>query len=133
VNLTTTPPVDAQSIAVILCPSLVGGCRPDFVVVRPVATVATINSIAVTPANPTTTVGSTLQFKATGTFSDNTTRDMTNFVTWTSSNTVVAIIGPNTSVTPPLVPGQARGLAVGTSTITATSATVSGTTTLTVQ
>ncbi len=133
VDLTKTPPTDAQSIAVSLCPSVSTGCTPDFVVVRPVATVATLSSLAVTPTNPTAGVGSTLQFTATGTFSDKTTRDMTNFVTWTSSNTVVAIIGPNTTVTPPLVPGQARGLAVGTSTISAASAGVSGSTTLTVQ
>lgn len=133
VDLTKTPPTDAQTIAVNLCPSLGGGCAPDFVVVRPVATVATLRSMAVTPANPMIGVGAAQQFTATGTFSDNTTRDMTNFVTWTSSNPVVAIIGPNTTVTPPLAPGQARALAVGTSTITATSAGVSGSTLLTVQ
>ncbi len=124
---------DAQSITVALCPSVSGGCNPDFVVVRPVATVATLSSIAVTPANPSINVGATQPFTATGTFSDRTTRDLTNFVTWTSSNTVVAIIGPNTSVTPPLLPGVASALATGTSTITATSSGVSGTTTLTVK
>ena len=58
---------------------------------------------------------------------------MTNFVAWTSSNTVVAIIGANASVIPPLTPGQARALAIGTSTITAASGGVSASTTLTVQ
>jgi hypothetical protein len=124
---------DAQSITVALCPAVSGGCNPDFVVVRPVATVATLSSIAVTPANPSIGVGATQQFTATGTFSDRTTRDLTSFVTWTSSNTVVAIIGPNNSVTPPLLPGVASALATGTSTITATSGGVSGTTTLTVK
>jgi hypothetical protein len=133
IDLTKTPPTDAQSITVALCPSVSGGCNPDFVVVRPVATVATLSSIAVTPANPSISVGATQQFTATGTFSDRTTRDLTNFVTWTSSNTVVAIIGPNTSVTPPLLPGVASALATGTSTITATSGGISGSTTLTVK
>jgi len=132
VDLTKTPPVDAQAITVNLCPS-VSGCKPDFVVIRPVATVATLRSLVVTPTNPTISVGATEQFTAMGTFSDGTTRDMTNFVTWTSSNTVVAIIGPNTTVTPPLAPGQAQALATGTSTITASSAGVSGSTLLTVQ
>ncbi len=136
---------DAQSITMALCPSVSGGCNPDFVVVRPVATVATLSSIAVTPANPTISVNGPAQncpagagkgeicFVATGTFSDRTTRDLTNFVTWTSSNTVVAIIGPNTSVTPPLAPGVASALATGTATISATSAGITGSTTLTVQ
>jgi hypothetical protein len=123
---------DTQSITVSLCPSVSGGCNPDFVVVRPVATVATLSSITITPDKPTINVGATQQFTATGTFSDKTTRDLTNFVTWTSSNTVVAIIGPNTSVTPPLAPGEASALATGTSTISATSGGVTGSTTLTV-
>jgi hypothetical protein len=134
VDLTKTPLADAQSIAVNLCPSVTGGCNPDFVVVRPVATAATLSSLAVTPATQTLGVGATQQFTATGTFSDKTTRDMTNFVTWTSSNAVVAVIGPTTTVNPPITaPGLARALATGTVTITATSAGVSGSATLTVQ
>ena len=124
---------DAQSIAVSLCPSVTTGCTPDFLVVRPVATVATLSSIAVTPANPSVGVSTTQQFTATGTFSDKTTRDLTNFVVWGSSNTAVAIIGPNTTVTPALNPGQAQALASGTTTISATSAGVTGSTTLTVK
>jgi len=135
IDLTKTPPTDAQSIAVNPCPTVPGGCNPDFVVVRPVATVATLASLVVTPTNPTITgAGATQQFTATGTFSDKTTRDMTNFVTWTSSNTIVAIIGPITTVNPPITtPGLAKALATGTATITASSAGVSGSTTLTVQ
>jgi N-acetylmuramic acid 6-phosphate (MurNAc-6-P) etherase len=72
-------------------------------------------------------------FTATGTFSDKTTRDMTNFVTWSSSNTNVAVIGPTASgVTPVLTPGEAQAKATGTTTITASSAGVSGSTTMTV-
>ncbi len=134
VDLTKTPPTDAQSIAVSLCPSVATGCNPDFLVVRPVATVAALSSLAVTPANPTISVGATQQFTATGTFSDRTTRDMTNFVTWTTSNAVVAVVGPNTSVTPPITtPGLARALATGTTTIAASSAGLSASTTLTVK
>ena len=140
IDLTKTPPADAQSIAVSLCPSVTAGCNPDFVVVRPVATVATLTSLAITapgnatPNAPKLNVGGTQQFKATGTFSDKTTRDMTNFVTWASSNQVVAVIGINTAVTPPLTtPGLARALATGTTTISATSAGVTGSIGLTVQ
>jgi hypothetical protein len=136
IDLTKSPPVDAQSIQVMsLCPSVAAGCTPDFLVVRPVATTVTLSSIAVTPANPSLGVSATQQFTATGTFSDKTTRDMTNFVTWTSSNTLVAVIGPNSNVSPPVgtTPGLAQALATGTTTITASSAGVSGSTTLTVK
>jgi trimeric autotransporter adhesin len=136
VDLTKTPLADAQSIAVSPCPSVPApGCNPDFVLVRPVATVATLTSLAIAPLKPTIVgAGATQQFTATGTFSDKTTRDMTNFVTWTSSNTVVAIIGPATNINPPITtPGLAKALATGTSTISAATAGVAASTTLTVQ
>jgi len=135
VDLTKTPPVDAQSIAVSLCPTVSAGCNPDFVVVRPVATVATLTALAISPTNPTIGTSATQQFKATGTFSDKTTRDMTNFVTWTSSNLIVALIGPTVGVNPPnqiTTPGLAKGLAAGVTTITASTAGVAASTTLTV-
>ena len=133
VDLTKTPPVDAQSIPVSLCPTAPSGCNPDFVVVRPVATVATLTSLTIAPLNPTIGTAATQQFTVTGKFSDGTSRDMTNFVTWSSSNTIVAVIGPTTLVTPPIVtPGLAKGLAAGTSTISASSAGVVTSTTLTV-
>ena len=140
IDLTKTPPTDAQSIGVSLCPSVTAGCNPDFVVIRPVAVVSVLTALAVTapgnatPNSPLLQVGGTQQFQATGTFSDQTTRDMTNFVTWSSSNSVVAVIGINTAVTPPLTtPGLARALATGSTVITATSAGVTGAITLTVQ
>jgi hypothetical protein len=83
----------------------------------------TLVSITGTPANPSITVGATQQFAATGTYSDNATHDITTQVTWSSSNTSVATV--NTS-------GLATGVAPGTSTITATSGSISGNTTLTV-
>jgi hypothetical protein len=138
---------DAQNppLTVSLCPSVSAGCNPDFVVVRPVTTVATLSSIAVTPANPTISVNDPAQscpagapagevcFKATGTYSDKTTRDITAFVAWISSNKQVAIIGPDNTVTPALAPGEARALASGSAIISATSAGVSNSTTLTVK
>ena len=46
-----------------------------------------LTSIAVTPANPTVTVGGTQQFTATGKYSDGSTQNLTSQVTWASSNT----------------------------------------------
>lgn len=74
---------------------------------------ATITKLTIIPLNPSISVGSTQQFKATGTFSDGNTVDLTAQVTWTSSNPNVA---PITSV------GLASGALGGgqTTTITAT-------------
>jgi hypothetical protein len=131
VDLTKTPPVDTQSIALNLCPSVGAGCNPDFLVVRPAVIPVILTAIVITPFNPIIKVGATQQFKATGTFSDLTTRDLTNFVTWSSSNPTVAVIGPTTSGTQIITtPGLAQGLATGFTTITATSGSISGITNL---
>jgi predicted extracellular nuclease len=82
----------------------------------------TLVSIAVTPANPSINVNSTLQFTATGTYSNSSTQDITSQVTWASSNTGVATINSS---------GLATGVALGSSTISATLG-VTGTTTLTI-
>ena len=87
-------------------------------------TAATLQSIAVTPVNPTMAIGTTRQFTATGSFSDLSTQDITTSVLWSSSAPAVATIndqGLATSIT-----------AGGPITITATLGSVSGSTTLTV-
>jgi uncharacterized protein YjdB len=84
----------------------------------------TITSIAVTPATSTIRVGTTQQFVATATYSNGTTSVITTSATWSSSDTTIATISTG---------GLATGVAPGNVTITATSGSVSGTTTLTVQ
>jgi len=91
------------------------------------STTPTLTSISVTPSNPNLGVGSTLQFTATGHYSDNSTQDLTTVATWSSSNTAVATVS-NTSGSQ----GLAKGVAAGTATITASSGSVSGNTLLTV-
>ena len=83
----------------------------------------TLDSITVTPANSTISPANTQQYTAMGHFSDSTTADITNEVTWSSSNTAVATIA-NT--------GLATGVAAGTSTIAAAQGAIAGSTTLTV-
>ena len=46
---------------------------------------ATLVSLAVTPPDPSVAKGSTLQFTATGTFTDGTNQNLTTQVTWSSS------------------------------------------------
>lgn len=85
---------------------------------------ATLTAIAIKPPNPTITLGQRKQFGATGTFSDGTTQDLTQQVTWTSSDVAVAIINSS---------GATLTSGTGTATIGAALAGVSDTTTLTVQ
>jgi hypothetical protein len=92
-------------------------------------TAAALVSIDVTPANPSVALGYGQQFTATGTFSDNTTQDLTAAVTWSSSSTATATIS-NVSGSS----GFATSAGVGTATISAIDAGtgITGSTTLTV-
>jgi hypothetical protein len=67
-------------------------------------------SIAVAPVNPSVAKGATVQFMATGTYTDGSLQTITNSVTWSSSMTSVATIATG---------GLATGVATGTSNITA--------------
>jgi uncharacterized protein YjdB len=91
--------------------------------------VATLVSLAITPANPSIAVGSGQQLMATGTFSDNSVLNLTSSVTWSSSNPSSALIGAANSG----LPGIVMGAAVGTSTITAALGSTQATTVVTVQ
>jgi YD repeat-containing protein len=84
-------------------------------------------SIAVSPANSSVLVGAGIQFVATGTFSDRTSQDMTRVVTWNSSDNTVATISNSAGSE-----GLATGIKPGTTTVSATSGAVSGSTPLTV-
>jgi phage tail sheath protein FI len=82
---------------------------------------ADLASIAVSPAAPSLTVGQTQQLAATGTLPDGTTVPLTN-ASWMSSD--ASIVTPDN--------GLITAVAAGSATITATSETISGTTTVTV-
>jgi N-acetylneuraminic acid mutarotase len=83
-------------------------------------------SIAVTPSNPNLPLGLTQQFKATGTFTDASTADLTTSVTWTSDTPASATVNAAS--------GVATAVALGPpAMITATSGTTSGSTSVTVK
>jgi hypothetical protein len=88
-------------------------------------------SITVTPANATLAHGATLQYTATGNYSDNSTQDLTNVVTWASTDTSVASISDLKGSK-----GLATGLTAGMTTISATfgsgATAITGSTTLNV-
>jgi Big-like domain-containing protein len=109
------PRVLAALIALFLL-ALAAGCRGFFV--NPVLT-----SIAVGPSGQNVETGKTLQMSARGTYDDGSTKNLTTGVSWNSSDTEVASISPS---------GLVTAIASGTSTITASSETVSGTATVNV-
>jgi uncharacterized protein YjdB len=69
-------------------------------------------------------LGFTQQFTASGAYSDGTSHDITAQAAWTSSNALVATVSRS---------GLATAVAGGTTTVTATSATVAGTASITVR
>jgi len=90
---------------------------------------AALVSIAVTPANASIADGTTEPFAATGTYTDNSTQDLTSSVTWSAATfsgggaaTFTGTSGANV----------AQATAQGVATITATSGSISGSTSLTV-
>ena len=89
------------------------------------ATPPSLTSIAVTPASPSVVAGQTLQFTATGSYSDGSTQNLSSSSNWNSSNTNVATIASG---------GLAASTNPGTTTITAkdSSTGIVGTTVLTV-
>src|SRR5512143_3875347 len=90
-------------------------------------TSAKLVSIAVFPTNPSIAKGTAQQFTAMGTYSDSTTQNLTNSVTWASSATNVATISNAAGSN-----GLAVSVTAGTTTITATSGSISGSSTLTI-
>ncbi len=78
---------------------------------------AALVSISVTAASPSIVVTGQQQFTATGTYSDGSHQDLTNSVTWTSSLPSVASVGAT---------GMAMGVAVGNTTLHASSGSIYG-------
>jgi len=89
---------------------------------------APLASIAITPTNATIAAQASLQYTATGSFSDASQMDLTTYVTWISSDTAIADVS-----NAPGSHGLAKGFVPGSVTVSAVRASVTGTTTLTVQ
>src|SRR5262249_38501040 len=96
-------------------------------------TKATLQSITIDPVNPVIAKSTTVQLSAFGNFSDGSSQDLTNLVSWSSGNGGVAQVS-NTSPTKGLVTGQTAGSAPitaafngtqGSTTVTVSAATVS--------
>lgn len=90
-------------------------------------TSATLNAIQITPQTSTLAINGNAKLVATGTYSDNSTVDLTASVTWSSSNAAVVAISNASGAA-----GSIVGLSAGTATLTATLDNISGTATATV-
>ncbi len=86
-------------------------------------TAAQLTQIIVTPATASIATGQTQNYMANGYFSDGSSTDLTNSVTWTSSATNFATVDQT---------GLATGVSAGAATITASSGSISGSAALTV-
>src|ERR1700678_1317253 len=84
----------------------------------------TLQSIEITPTNPSLAAGTSTQLAATAIYSDNSHADVTTQVVWSASNTAIATVGAAT--------GKALALSAGSATLNASLQGHSASTTLTV-
>jgi trimeric autotransporter adhesin len=103
--------LNAQQIQQVYDAFSAGMCKP------------TLQSIALTPANPSIAAGLSQQFDAVGSYSDGTTHDMTTSANWSSTNPPVATVNGS---------GKAVAVATGSATINAALGAETGSTNLTV-
>lgn len=109
------------AFAALFVLALAAGCSGFFV--NP-----TLTSLAVTPTSASIIQGKTQQIIATGTYNDDSTKDLTGSVTWSTSDSTVAKVSAGGLVT------AAASIAnpPGSATITATSGTLTASSTITV-
>ncbi|MDA8098033.1 MAG: DUF3443 family protein [Nitrospiraceae bacterium] len=115
----------SSSVAVLLALLSLWSCSGGGSSAPPAG--VTLVSINVTPASPSIAVGASVQFSATGSYSDSSTQDLTAAATWSSSAAGIAAVSDA-----PGSKGSANGIAAGTTVISAASGGKTGTATLTV-
>lgn len=89
---------------------------------------ATLVSLTVAPTTSSAISGNTVQYSATGIYSNGTSQSLTSVVAWTSSDTAIASLNPNRQVDS----GLASAKNAGTTTITASLSNINASGTLTV-
>jgi hypothetical protein len=127
-GVATVGPTTGLSTGVAIGSANISATIGSVTATVPLTVSATLISIAVTPNTPNVPVGLTQQFTATGTLADSSsvtsTVDLTSSVAWSSGTPAYATVN--------VTSGLANALAVGSTVITATSRSVSGSTMLTV-
>lgn len=115
--------ISSALMCVVVIAAVMAGCGGGGSSSSKAPAPAVLQSIQITPGAASIAAGVAQQFKATGLYSDNSSKDLTNSATWTSSNTAAATISST---------GMAATKAQGSATITASHSGVGGSTTLTV-
>ena len=113
--------VDALAVGTAIVGAASGAvlATAQLVVVAPA-----LVQVAVAPANPSVTVGESLQLLALGTYADGSSKDVSSLASWTSSDVSVATVTPA---------GLARADGAGTALLSATVEGIGGSTTLLVE
>ena len=75
--------VKLSSIALPIALISMTGCGSPATITK---TMLSLDSISITPSNPSIAVNATEQFAATGNYSDGSTANLSSSVTWASSN-----------------------------------------------
>ena len=112
--------VKLSSLALLIALISITGCGSPATITT---TTKSLNSISITPSNPSIAVNATEQFTATGNYNDGSTANLSSSAAWASSNQAFATVNAT---------GVATGVAAGSATITASVSGVTGSTTLTV-
>ena len=86
-----------------------------------------LTAITIDPSNSSIADGTTVQLHATGVFSDGTAEDLTQLVNWASADATIAEVSSSSGSK-----GLAAGVAIGSTTITATESGITGSTTIAV-
>nr|QOV09079.1 hypothetical protein HULAa30F3_00034 [uncultured Dehalococcoidia bacterium] len=124
---TTVATINGLGVATSLVVGSTGIIANVGSIVSPTATLnvtpAVLTAITVTPANTSAALGRTVQFTATGTYSNATTANITAVASWSSSDQTIASISGS---------GAAVGSSTGATTITASKDGISGVTTFNV-
>ncbi len=105
---------------VIALAAVLTGCSSNS---GTMGTQKTLQTIAVTPATASLSVGGTQQFTATGTYSDGSTANISSTASWTSASSTIAGISSS---------GMVTAAGAGSTTVTASLSGVSGTAAVTV-
>jgi trimeric autotransporter adhesin len=111
------------ALVVSLCLSFLSACGGGSLGPGIGKSTVTLQSIQISPSTASISLGQNQQFTATGHYSDGSSKDITNSVTWASSNTGVATISGS---------GLATSHSIGSATISAVSGNIFATATLTV-
>ena len=112
--------IQLWSLATLLTLTLVGcGGGSLSSISSDLPTAVTLKAITVTPGSQTIAAGQQQQFKATGSYSDHSSKDLTSSVTWKSSAANVASISNS---------GLVKVLGAGQTTISATQKSINGST-----